>query len=70
MTKTRPMVDQTSFDLAAHWLSDYAVVAESADAASDTLEDATWDLADAIQQAIEEWIEDAKEVERIKETRR
>ena len=66
-TKKRPLVDPTVYDLARHWITeDYAVNTETADAASDCLEDVVWDLADAIQREIENWLDDAMGSERLR----
>lgn len=63
--KKRPLVDQSSYDLAAHWLShDYVMGPNAGD---ESLEDAMWDLADYIQSTIEDWMGDAHLHGRIKE---
>ena len=53
----RPLVDPRVLDLAKLFMSDYAIRADTADAASDAFADATWDLADSIQQSVEGWLE-------------
>lgn len=59
--KKRPLVDPSVYELARDWIMEnYAVNSETADAASDCLEDAIWDLADAIQREIETWLGDAE----------
>lgn len=47
--KQRPMVDERSFELAEHFLSEL-----EGDEAS---EDQKWELADCIQSAVEGWFE-------------
>jgi len=47
--KRRPMVDEKSFELAEHFLSDL-----EGDEAS---EDQKWQLADCIQKAVEDWFD-------------
>lgn len=65
--KKRPLVDPTVFDLAREWITgNYAINAETADAASDCLDDAIWDLADAVQHEMETWLGDAESSGRLR----
>ncbi len=67
MTKIRPLIDQSVYDLAHMWITEnYAFNRETADAASDCLEDVVWDLADAIQHEIENWLGEAESSERLR----
>jgi hypothetical protein len=59
-TKQRPLVDSAVYDLAERFLSDYRTA---------TAEDETYSLAGEIQNAIEDWIEDALLQGRIKDNR-
>ena len=63
----RPLVDPKVYALAETWLSDYVKGESLMGEYGDSLEDATWDLSDDIQHTIEAWIQDAVEVQRIKE---
>ena len=60
--KTRPSIDPTVYDLAVTFLADYDVSGRD-----DAREDAEWDLAGEIQNAIEDWMNDAELHLRIKE---
>jgi hypothetical protein len=65
--KKRPLVDPSVFNLARDWITEnYAINADTADAASDCLDDAIWDLADAVQREIENWLNDAEGSERLR----
>jgi hypothetical protein len=59
--KQRPLVDNSAFDLAAHWMQDYETISDR--------EDLTWELADEIQIAIENFFDEAIENGRLKEGR-
>ena len=66
-TKPRPLVDPSVFALARAWITEnYAVDAESADAASDCLDDVIWDLADSVQCELEAWLGAAESTGRIR----
>ena len=65
--KKRPLVDPTVYDLARDWITEnYAINADTADAASDCLEDAVWDLAAAVQRELENWLGDAESNGRLR----
>ena len=59
--KKHPSVDPSIYDLARAWITEcYVINADTADAETDCLDDAAWDLADEIQNAIESWLGDAE----------
>lgn len=61
-TKATPLVDPKVMELAEYFLCDYAVTPGEGDSAAD----ATWDLADDIQQTIESWLSAAEKTRLIK----
>lgn len=58
MSKKRPSVDPSVFDLAQTWVTEnYALDPDSADAKTDSVDDVVWDLADTVQNQLEAWLD-------------
>ncbi len=65
--KKRPLVDPKIYEIAREWITEcYAIDEDTADAASDRLEDAVWDFAAEIQQTMENWLGDAEGAGRLR----
>ncbi len=66
LVKKRPSVDPKIYDLARAWMSECYALTVDAEDAGDSIEDAVWDLANALQHEIENWLNDAEGTGRLR----
>ncbi len=64
--KKHPLVDPLVYDLAHAWMSECYALTSDAEDAGDNIDEAAWDLAGEIQNAIEDWLNDAESTGRLR----